>query len=228
MQKITVKELVSFRRKSARNKKSFAYKLKSRQARDKSDVDSEGGGDYWITSTSCVYNVFKYTDDKLYDNKIEELRAKLTISGDKRIKDMYQRNIDILNSFKDFDFYEIKPAETLTFEKVTKAYTILTIKHLPLYVNPRLIFSFNKNGKKVLGALWLIPQLEGFKKSELGLFCEMLFRFLIKNYSNDYQISEEYCIAIDTYNAQKVIYSELLRGDLPFLIDKTLEEINDS
>lgn len=59
------------------------------------------------------------------------------------------------------------------------------------------------------------------------MFCEMLYRFLIKNYSDTYQISEDYCIAIDTYNAQKVSYTDLLKGDIPFLIDKTLDEIKE-
>ncbi len=91
-----------------------------------------------------------------------------------------------------------------------------------------MLFCHERNGKKEIGALWLIPQLKGFQKSELGMFCEMLYRFLVKNYSADYQISEDYCIAIDTFNAQQIIYSELSEGKVPFLIDKTLNDIKES
>lgn len=227
MHKITIKELVNFRRRTDRTRKSFAYKLKTREVKEKSDEDG-GGGDYWITSTSTIYNVFKYEDIDFYDSKIEELLIKYNDSEDVRIKNMHQRNSNILASFKDFDFSDSRPASILKFERVPKFYKILTIDGFPLYINPSLLFSYQKNGKDELGALWLIPQLNGFQKSELGMFCEVLYRFLIKNYSAKYQISEDFCIAIDTFNAQKVTYKELLNGDFPFLIDKILREIKES
>ena len=229
MKKITVKELVEFKRKSSeRTKKSFAFKLKNREVKNKIESEEEnGGGDYWITSTSCIYNVFKQNNDNFYDSKIDELHSKYENSEDKRTQSMYKRNIDILTGFKDFDFNEIKPSTDLKFEKIPKSYKILTIKKFPLYLNPSILFSYIEDDKKLLGALWLIPQLNGFKKSELGMFCEILYRFLIKNYSNNYQISEDFCIAVDTYNGQKVSYTELVKGYIPFLIDQTLDEIKE-
>jgi hypothetical protein len=60
MEKITVKELVEFNRKSSdKAKKNFANKLKTRPAKQKKSDDKDGGGDYWVTSTSCIYNVIK-------------------------------------------------------------------------------------------------------------------------------------------------------------------------
>ena len=227
MQKITIKELVNFRRKSDKTKRTFAYKLKFRKPKEKTEIDSDGGGDYWITSTSCIYNVFKYNKKEFYDSKIDELHSKYEISEDKRIKSMYQRNIDILISFKDFELADLKPSHSIKFEKVAKAYKILTVKDFPLFVNPSLLFSYEKNGKIELGALWLIPQLEGFSKVELGMFCEVLYRFLIKNFSADYQVSQDYCIVIDTFNAQKLTYKELIKGNTPFLIDIILNEIKE-
>ena len=55
----------------------------------------------------------------------------------------------------------------------------------------------------------------------------MLYKFLVKNFSTDYQISEDYCVAIDTFNAQVVIYNDLLNGTIPFLINKTIDEIKE-
>lgn len=57
------------------------------------------------------------------------------------------------------------------------------------------------------------------------MFCEILHDFLIKNYLNDYQVSDNLCVAIDTFTAQKVVYEEMVKGEIPFLIQKILEEI---
>ena len=140
---------------------------------------------------------------------------------------MYERNINILTNFKDFDINDLRPLNISKFETVHKDSKIVTIGNLPLYINPTLLFCHERNGKKEMGALWLIPQLEGFTKSELGMFCEMLYKFLVKNFSTDYQISEDYCVAIDTFNAQVVIYNDLLNGTIPFLINKTIDEIKE-
>ncbi|MEO8965592.1 MAG: hypothetical protein ABI370_13080, partial [Gammaproteobacteria bacterium] len=99
------------------------------------------------------------------------------------------------------------------------------IDNFPLYINPSVLFCHERRGKNELGAIWLVAQVNGYKKSELGMFCEMLFEFLTKNYSDNYQISEDLCIAIDTFNAQKITYQELKNNDVPFLIKKTLREI---
>ncbi|WP_313806760.1 hypothetical protein [Flavobacterium sp.] len=225
MQKITIKELVEFRRKSDKSKMNFAFKLKTRTEKNKVDTENEGGGDYWVTSTSSIYNTFKHDKDEFYDDKIEELHLRYSTTEDLRVKDMYRRNIEILENFKDFDFKDLRPRDISKFETVHKDSKILILNNFPIYLNPSLIFCFERNGKDEIGALWLVPQLEGFQKSELGMFCEILHRFLIKNYSANYQISEDYCIAVDTFNAQTVIYSDLVNGQIPFLIDKTLEEV---
>jgi hypothetical protein len=226
MQKIAIKELVEFTRKSTdKGKKNFASKLKTRVPKEKKDDEESGGGNYWVTSTSCIYNVFKHNKNDYYESKLDDLAIKYEAAEDKRIKSMFQRNIDILTNFKDFNFNDIRPSEILKFETVQKVHKVINIDNFPLYLNPSLLFAHKRNGKKELGAVWLIPQLRGFKKNELGLFCEILHEFLIKNYSDNYQISDDLCIAIDTFNAQKVSYNELLSGVIPFLLQKTLNEI---
>lgn len=227
MEKISIKDLVDFRRKSDKVKKRYAEKIKNRKPKEIIETKSEGGGDYWITSTSCIRNVIKDNNKNLYDLKIDELHSKFEFTELKRTKSMYQRNINILNSFKDFDLDDLKPIDDLKYEKVLKLTKIVAVNNFPLFVDPSLIYSFDKNGEKELGALWLIPRLDGFSKDELGMFCEMLYRFLIKNYSEKNLISEKYCIVIDTFNARSIKYTELTNGDVPFLIDKTLKEIKE-
>jgi len=225
MEKITVKELVNFRRKTDVRKKSFALKLKNRKPVEKKIEDNNEGGNYWITSVSCIYNVFKHNNDDYYDLKIDELNSKLNNSNEQRTKDMYQRNQDVIISIKDFQLLELRPSGIEKFERVQKGQKIILIKDFPIYVNPSLLFAYDKKGKKELGALWIIPQLGGFKKFELGMFCEVLYKFLVKNYSDDYQISEENCIVLDACNPQKVTYKEIIEGEVFFLVDETLEDI---
>lgn len=227
MQKIKVKELVEFRRKSTeKGKKNFAQKLKTRVPKEKKESDDDGGGDYWVTSTSCIYQVIKQDNIDLIDDKIINLSDRLSANDDKRSKLMHQRNIDLLVAFKDFNYKELLPPKDAQWEKNPKGKTTIILKQFPIAVTPQIVFSFEKKSKKEVGAIWLIPQIDGFKKTELGMFCEMLYRFLNENFAEHFQISPEYCIAVDTYNGQKITYSELVSGDVSHLIETTLEEIN--
>ena len=227
MQKIRVKELVEFRRKSTeRGKRNFAQKLKTRSPKEKKESDDDGGGDYWVTSTSCIYQVIKQDNIDLIDDKIVDLSGRLQEADDKRSKLMHQRNIDILISFKDFNYRELLPPKDYKIEKISGGQTTIILKQFPIVVKPQIIFSFERKDKKEIGAIWLIPQKVGFKKPELGMFSEMLFRFLHENYSEHYQIAPDYCSAVDTFNNQKITYYDLQSGNIVHLIEKTLDEIN--
>ena len=229
MERITIKELIEFREKtSEKSKKNFAFKLKNRKAKEKKVDDKDGGGNYWAISSSSIYNTFKNGKDDYYDEKIIDVQLRQQNTQNKRDITMYQRNLDILNNFKEFELLDLRPSDIKNFETIHKDQKIITVENFPLYINPSLVFIFEKNGKKEIGALLLVPKLEGYQKSQLGMFCELLHKFLIKHYSTDYQISEDHCIAIDTFNAQKLSYSELSNGSVPLLISKTIEELKKS
>jgi hypothetical protein len=227
MHKITIKELIEYNRKTSdKAKDNFAYRLKTRTAKEKKEEDNqEGGGDYWVTSTSCIYNVIKQNSDEFYENKIDELLTKIEATEIKKTKSMHSRNVEILTNFKEFNHQEIRPEEVISFVSVQKVQKIYSIDNIPLYLNPNLVFTFEENGKKNIGAIWLIAKLDGFTKSELGMFCELLYRFLIKNYSEEYQVSEKFCTAVDTFGAQRIDYAEMLQNKVPFLIQKTIDEL---
>lgn len=227
MEKIALKELIEFQRRTDARKKAFVDDLRTRTPPVKEDKDDESavGGDYWAISTNCICNVAKLNDYKLYDAKIEEFLPKLAAHDNRLVKLMYQRNIDILNNYKDFNIYDIRPYEILKLESVQNANKIIYISDFPLYINPSVVFSYERNGKREIGAFWLVPKVGGYKRNELGLFCEMLHRFLTKLFADKYQISDDFCFAVDTVTTQKVGYRELINGDVPFSADKTLSEI---
>jgi len=221
MEKIRIKELVRFRRKTDRSKKTFANNLKLREKSEK-----EGsGGDYWISCLSAIGNVFKYNDPSLLDEKIEFLIEKIQSKEDKRIKDQFQRNIDILEGFKDFDFHEIRPKADLTFHKKPTTNSILEIEGLPIQAKPDHVFSFSINNSEEVGAVWFIAELNGYDKGELGMFADILYRYLDTHFSKDFFVNKAYCIAIDVYRGQKVTYEDVEKGKVPALLEPTIDEI---
>lgn len=220
MKKITIKNLIDFKRKSDKTKITFVNNLK----KDKKS-DGESGGDYWITSLSAISNFFKYDKPELLDEKIEELRGKIEITNDKKVKDQFQRNIDILENFKEFDLNEIKPKSELNFLKQPKSDSIFDINGLPVEAKPRFIFSFTGDNDEEVGGIWFVAKLRGYSKTELGMFAEMIFRYLNKMHSDNYFVNPEYCLAIDTTDGKDVKYKEIIDGKILSVIEKTIEEI---
>lgn len=222
MEKVTIKELVDFRRKSERSKKTYANNLK---LREKSDNDSSGGGDYWSSCLSAISNVFKSNNTDLLHEKIELLSEKIKLTEIKRIKSQFQRNVDILSNFEDFDFQDIKPNSDLTFHKKPTFKSIIDIKGFPVQAIPNYVFSFIENNNEEIGAVWFIAKLYGYKKRELGMFADILYRYLDKHFSEDFFVNTSFCIAVDVFNGQKVNYEDIEKGEIPILIEKTIDEI---
>lgn len=78
---------------------------------------------------------------------------------------MFQRNLNILNALKEFNFTEIIPPEEFKAKRIPLGEKIVFINNFPINVDSEYVISFNRNGKKQVGAVWLAPQKDGFKKS---------------------------------------------------------------
>jgi len=113
----------------------------------------------------------------------------------------------------------------LCFLKQPKAYSILTINGFPIEAKPCFIYSFSINGSEEIGGIWFVAQLNGFKKSELGMFADINYRYLVKHFSNNFYVNPKYCIAVDLFNGQDVNYKEIENGEIPTLIESTIEDI---
>ena len=220
MEKITIKNLIDFRRKNEKRRITFVNNLKKEKAPQESS-----GGDYWISCLSAIANAYKYENKDLLEEKIESLREKVNFATDKRIKDQFQRNIDILLNFQDSDFQNIRPDSELTFLKQPKMKSIIDIGGLNIQSKPSHIFSFSENNSEEIGGIWFVAKLKGFKKAELGMFADIIYRYLKKHYSDDFYVNSKYCIAIDLFHGQKVNYSEIENNKIPKLIDSTIDEI---
>jgi len=223
MKKLSIKRVVEFRSKSDRTKKSFVVALKEDKA--KIDPESKGGGDYWVSCLSAISNSFKLHDLKYIIEKRSELEEKRKETEHKITQTMYKRNVDILNTYKDFDLKKWKPSKKINLVKKNKDDSILTIKGLQVQVTPHHVFTFQKDDVTEIGAIWFIAKLDGFKKDELGMFADILYRYLKTHFSKEYNVNSKYCIAVDVFKNFEINYSQLENGKILSILDPTLDEI---
>lgn len=220
MRNISIKEIIEFRNKSEVSKKTFALNLK----KEKEKNDSERGGDYWITSLSAISNAFKHNDNDFITDKINELEEKCEETDNKRTKDMYERNISILYRFQDFDFNKWIPQDNFTIIKKHKYDKYISVKGLQIKILPHHVFTFEKDGESI-GAIWFIAKLGGYKESELAMFTDLLYRYLILNFSKEHNINPEFCITVDLVKMNDLNYSQIKKEQIPMYLETTIEEI---
>jgi hypothetical protein len=221
MKKLSVKALVEFRGKSERSKKIFVEKMKS----TKIESPAASGGDYWVTSFSAVCNSYKNNDLTIIDQKIEELKDRITSSVHTISKNMYQKNIANLLTYKELDLNKLRPSGKLSFLKKSSADTLLTLRGLQIQTKPSHIFSFGKDDENV-GAIWFTAIKDGYRIDQVGMFCEMLYKFLRHNYSKEYRLFSKFCVAVDLVSGQAVNFGDIESGVVAPLITPTLSNIN--
>ncbi len=222
MKKISVNGLVEFRKKSNRAKKTFVEKIKS----NKVETPSESGGNYWVSSLSAVCNSYKTGSFDTIDEKIDELQKKLDDTEATRTKNMYKRNISILQKYKSIDLKKLRPGGKLSFLKKSTGNPLLTIKGLQIEAKPSHIYTFGKKEEEQIGAIWFIIKKDGYRIDEVGMFCDMLYRFLKHNYVKKYQLLLQNCLAVDILSSQVINYSEIEDGTVSQILNATLDEIN--
>ncbi|WP_295129099.1 hypothetical protein [uncultured Chitinophaga sp.] len=222
MRKLSVKKLVDFRRKSARGKKTFVENIKS----TKIETPTEGGGDYWISSISAIANSFKEDDLRFIDSKIEDLYGRIGDTSRSITKNMYRKNVTILEQYKKIDQKTLRPGVKLSFLKQTGIDSVLAVKGIEVQVKPTHVYTFKTKTEQNAGAVWFLAKIGGYRIEEVGMFCEMLHRFLIHNYSKSYKIDARYCIVVEALTGNWVSYANLIDGSVPRVLNSTLSEIS--
>lgn len=179
MKKISAKNLVDFRKKQERAKRAFVEKIKS----NKVETPTDSGGDYWVSSFSAICNSYKEERLEIIDNKAQELQEKAVSSKRTITKNMYQQNISVLENYKKLSIRKIRPLGKLPFLKKSTANKLLNIKGLDIESKPSHVYTFGKKGEEKIGAIWFIIKKDGYRIDEVGLFCDILYRFLKHNYA---------------------------------------------
>lgn len=223
MEKIAIGKLIDFGRKGVRGRQTLVNNLKTPQVKKK----DSSGGDYWVSALSAISKAFIENENELINERIDELKDKIEGDKIKRIKDGYQRNIDILYNFEEYDFPSLKPGADLAYLKKPKDKSIIAVDGLPLYVDPHHVFTFEEDGVKKIGAIWFVAKLNGFKPEELAMIVDILFRYLNTHYSDKYEIDTNFCLVKDVSILNKIAYTQIMNAELRSPLKQTLEEIKE-
>lgn len=215
--KLPIKKLVEFRRLSKGRRQTFAKALNVEKEA------SSGGGDYWVRSLSTISNAFKANDNSLIRAKLEEVSYLYNAEQRSQTKTMYKRNIDILAKYQNFDFTNWRPSAELNF--LRKPQSILEMNGLPIQIRPQLIFSYGANNNQSVGGIWFLTWLKGYKREDLGIYSEALFRYLSSYYSEDYIVNPAACMAVDVSQMMVISYSKIVDGEIPSLLDASIAKI---
>lgn len=210
MQALSVKKILQFRHMSERRKRSFISKIFSSTLPAK----NEGGGNYWITSISAVSQSFKRKSNSNVIEKRIQLEDKYAKTEFKRIKVMYERNIAILYNYEKFDFNEWWPTSEIQLIKKPKSIATINIKGLNVQINPHHVFCFENKGVDEIGAIWFVAMLGRLSLNDLGLFTEALFNYLKRNYSQQFRINTDFCMANNISTGESVNYSQINSGEI--------------
>lgn len=221
MKPISIKELVDFKRKSERSKKTFITNLK----KDDGNSGPESEMDYWSSGVSAISNSFKgNTLQPLFDRKGELIR-KYESALYKSSKIMYIRNIEIIDTYSEMNSKQWKPDKNVAFEAVSKSNFVMNVEGIDIKMRPSVIFTFSLGGINQVGGVWFVSQKEGFEKNELCMFCDVLFRYLKINYSEKYEINNSYCTAVDVLKGYYINYHELMKDTVGSSLKSTIYEM---
>lgn len=222
MKKITVDNLIEFRRKKSDSTK---FTVLHKSQKEKIKVPGETGGHYWVCCISAANSVFKNDDKKYLNIKINELRKRIEETEHEVSKNRWQQSINMITNLHEFDFESLKPSSDITFIKKPSDRSILKINELSIEAEPNHVFSFKNADFEEIGAVWFIAKKDGFSKSELAMFCDITYRYLTINFSEKFKINPRFCIAVDLFNGQEVNYKQFIDGEINYLLDIAIEDV---
>lgn len=210
--------MIEFRNLSEKRQATFIKALKF----PKETIDDpDGGGDYWVRSISGLSSAFRQNDNTLIKDKINDVVICYEATERFQTKKMYERNLEILHNYEDFDFSVWRPNSELKFLK-RKSDSIVFIKGLPIQILPNFIFTFMDGDIEKVGAIWFVTKLEGFKLEDLGIFAESIFKYLKTHYS-EYEVDPNHCLVIDSPSMTAIGYNQILNKEIPSLFEKTID-----
>lgn len=221
MDKLSIANVVDFRNRSAISQITLINNLK----KSKDPEDKKDGGNYWISCLSAIKNSLKQDNRMPIAEKIVKLEETLEIEDKDNNKVRWQRNLDVLHRFEGYDFSQLQPKTEFKVLKGLDEKSPLIIQGLPIKITPDYIVSFKENDIKKIGSVLFVGKINQFKNEDLALFNDALFRYVLKNKGEDYQISKELCIVVDFINLKSIKYTDIDSGKVSSKLDATLKDI---
>lgn len=225
MRDIRVKDLIIFRNLSEKRRGTFYVNLqKEKVIKEK---DDSTGGDYWVRSISALNNSFRNNDNNFVSEKIFDILSDYRPSMDKGTRLKYDRNIQILHNYEDFDFRSITPSENIEIKNKIGKRGVIELNRLNIKVETHNIYTFEDGDESCMGSVFFAAKIKGYKTVELGIFTEAIYNYLTLNHSDKYSIHPKYITVIDVMTQNIVDYQMILDGKLPALLLPSIEEIRD-
>lgn len=209
MQKLNAKKLIEFKGLSERRKQTFANNLK-KPVKLKEDQEG-GGGDYWVSTTSAIGHAWQNNDNQIIEDKITELSAKLRNESRSTVRLQYQKNIEMLNLYSNYNFSMIRAKNLFNVRWVPKKTAPLLIRDLFVLALPNLVFNYNNEGKTEAGAIWFAAQKNGYRSSELNVFAELTYRYALSHFGKKSIVNPANCIVVDVKTGSIQRYSDALQ-----------------
>jgi len=224
MNKIPVGKIIEFSRRTDRGRSTLIRNLNTPKKK-KSDNEASTGGDYWISCISALKNTFRTNDNNILKEKIEFLSKKKVITQHHKTVNRNKRNIEILQKYIDVDFSKWMPNTEFTILSKPKNISIISINGVLVEIKPSHVFTWFESGKPCIGAIWFLAKTDEFNINELSVFTETLYRYLKMNYSKEFEINTDLCVAVNTSNKTELSYSEFKQNKLPSYLSNILKEI---
>lgn len=225
MRDIRVKDLIIFRNLSEKRRGTFYINLqKEKVVKEK---DDSTGGDYWVRSISALNNAFRNNDNQFVSEKISDILADYRPSMDKGTRLKYDRNIQILHNYEDFDFRSITPSENIEIRSKIGKKGVIELNKLNIKVETHNIYTFEDDNHSNMGSVFFAAKIKGYKSIELGIFAEAIYNYLQVNHSGKYNIQPKYIKVIDVMTQEIVDYQMVLDGKLPALLISSIDEMRD-
>jgi len=223
MKELPIKKLIEYNSYSDRRKSTMLGKLQQVESVFSNSKDAR---DYWHRSLTAIRKSFKLNDYQFLIDRIKFITDDLSKTTVRTTKIMYERNIQILNNFLEFDYTRLMPSHKVRFIPQTTEVSIISVSGIQLKIHGDDLFSYESNGVVHIGAVWFVASKDGYRNDELAIFVDALYRMLDNNLSDDYIINADYCFVVDAMKKNVLTYSQIMRKPTKSKLDLIASEIS--
>lgn len=222
MKELSINKLIEYNSYSDRRKATMLGKL--------TQVESvfnnvKGSRHYWHRSLTAIRKSFKHNDYQFLIDRIRLISDDLSKTTVRTTKIMYERNIQILRNFLEFDYTKLLPPHQVRFIPQTTEVSIISINGIQLKIYGDDLFSYESDSIKHVGAVWFVASKDGYKNDELAIFVDALYRMLENNLSDNFKINPDFCLVVDTMKKNILSYSQIMTKPIKSKLDLIANKI---
>lgn len=222
MKELPIKKIIEYNTYSDRRKATMLGNLKVESLFS----NNTAARDYWHRSLTAIRKSFRLNDYQFLIDRIESISDDLSKTSVRTTKIMYERNIQILRNFLEFDYKRLLPPHKVRFIPQTTEVSIISVNGIQLKIHGDDLFSYECDHVKHVGAVWFLASKDGYNNDELAIFVDALYRMLDNNLSDDYIVNTDYCLVVDAMKKNILSYSQIMGKPTKSKLDLIVSEIS--